>query len=76
MDKIFALTATLLLNQQLEIKFAEKIIKKIMFDPPISSGANMFIWIVAIGLAFAAAIAVGDMLKENRKNKPTEPEEK
>lgn len=34
-----------------------------MFDPPITSGANLFIIVALAGIAFAAAIVAVDVYK-------------
>ena len=38
-----------------------------LFDPPIASGANTFIWIVVILIAFVGAISQHDALFKGKK---------
>ena len=40
-----------------------------LFDPPIASGANTFIWIVVILIAFVGAISQHDALFKGKKKK-------
>ena len=40
-----------------------------LFDPPIASGANTFIWIVVILIAFVGAVSQHDALFKGKKKK-------
>lgn len=46
-----------------------------MFDPPISSGANLFIIVAVTLIAFGAAIVAIDVYKETLFNKEKKDEE-
>jgi len=41
-----------------------------IFNPPIQSGANWFIWIVVILIGFAVAVGNLDAFTENNKKEP------
>lgn len=41
--------------------------KDMLFDAPIASGANTFIWIVVILIAFVGAVSQHDALFKGRK---------
>ena len=43
-----------------------------LFDPPIASGANTFIWIVVILIAFVGALSQHDALFKGKKKKENE----
>lgn len=40
-----------------------------LFDPPIASGANTFIWIVVILIGFVGAVSQHDALFKSKKKK-------
>ncbi len=41
-----------------------------IFNPPIQSGANWFIWIVVILIGFAVSVGNLDAFTENNKKEP------
>lgn len=43
-----------------------------LFDPPIASGANTFIWIVVTLIAFVGAISQHDALFKGKKKNEEE----
>ena len=47
-----------------------------MFDPPISSGANLFIIIAVALIAFGAALTLVDVIKSGTLDKEKEEEKK
>lgn len=47
-----------------------------MFDPPISSGANLFIIIAVALIAFGAALTLVDVIKSGILDKEKEEEKK
>ncbi|MDB4538403.1 hypothetical protein N9223_00590 [bacterium] len=40
-----------------------------LFDPPIASGANTFLWIVVILVGFVAALSQHDAIFKGKKKK-------
>ncbi len=40
-----------------------------LFDPPIASGANTFLWIVVILIGFVVAVSQNDAVFKSKKKK-------
>ncbi|WP_139135317.1 hypothetical protein [Roseivirga sp. 4D4] len=49
--------------------FVALTVRTMLFDPPIASGANTFIWIVVILIGFVGALSQHDALFKGKKKK-------